>query len=328
MSLLELREDGLWCPAGGFAIDPSAPVERAVVTHAHGDHLNALHREIVCSTATAALAKDRTRKGMRFVPLAYGEPLRLGAVTVSLHPAGHMLGSAMVRLEHAGEVTLVTGDFKRGADPTCEPCAVQRCDTLVCEATFAAPGFAWPDPNAVVAAIAEWVRECGHKKRAALLLTYALGKSQRVLALLGDRLAAPAFAHRSIRGWNAHYAALGVALSATEPIPNGGSPRRFQGRLCLVPPQALTAGLRSRFGACEVAIASGWALDAARVAQSGAERAFCLSDHADWNELLATVVESGARRVRFVHGVADALVHELSARGQDAATLALTPRSR
>ena len=321
MSSLRLTEAGLWCDAGGFFVDPDRRADLAVVTHAHGDHVHPLHREIVCSTATALLAQQRTRKSTRFVALPWATPHRLGAVTLTLHPSGHMLGSAMVRIVTATETVLVTGDLKRGADPTSQACEVPTCDTLVCEATFADPRFVWPDPGQIATQIAAWVRECARKRRAAVLLCYALGKSQRVLALTAGLLDQPPFAHRSIRNWNRHYGELGVALPETEPIPSSGSPKVFRGRLCLVPPQALSRSLRGKFGAAEVAFASGWAQDAGRLAGVGAERGFCLSDHADWNELRATIVESGARKVRFVHGNAAALVDELVQRGVDAAAL-------
>ncbi len=299
-------------------IDPGAATPLAILTHAHGDHVHPGCASYVATPETARIARERVRHGATFAAHRYGEPFAWGAARVSLHPSGHILGAAQVRIEDACGVTVVTGDFKREADPTCAAFAALRADTLHCEATFAARRFVWPEVEQIVAEILAWWRANTAQGRSSLLFCHALGKAQRLQALLAPHIDPPILVHRKIAVIDALYRELGVQVTGAR-IPGDRPPRWFAGRLILAPPGIDSGAWRCRFGKHAKAFASGWAGDATALAQRGFERGFALSDHADWAGLLRTVEESGARRVRFSHGIATELIEELGRRGVDAA---------
>jgi putative mRNA 3-end processing factor len=323
--LLELTPEGLFCPAGGFHVDPWAPVERAVLTHGHGDHARPGSSRYLAPTPGRSILHKRlaTERGAPTLEtIGYGERRTIGDVTLSFHPAGHVLGSAQVRLEHRGEVWVVTGDFKRAPDPTCAPFEPVRCDTFVTEATFALPIYRWPDPMDEVRAIAQWWQANAAAGRASLLYAYSLGKAQRILAALtafGDE---PVYTHGAVEALVACYRDEGVAMLPTRPVQPEPEGTDWAGRLVLAPPSVRRSRWLKRFGDHETASASGWMLLRATRKRRGLDRGFTLSDHADWPALLRTVQESGADRVLCTHGRPDVLARYLrEARGLDAAVL-------
>lgn len=322
-ALIVQRREGLYCPAGDFHIDPCKPVPRAVVTHAHGDHARKGMGRYWCAASGLGLVRERLGKAVSIKALAYGEPARFGRTTVTLHPAGHMLGSAQVRIECDGQVWVVSGDYKREADPSCEPFEPQRCDVFVTETTFARPGFQWPEPAQVIDEILAWWRDCAARGDTAVLFAYAAGKAQRVLAELHGRLPQIAAAglnplvglHPTMTRMVRVYRAGGVAMLPTEPV--GAPPRGsvFAGRLILAPPGAVGTSWMNRFAPHATGFASGWmgAADSQRRQRYNA--GFTLSDHADWPSLLRTIRETGARRVLTMHGDASELLGPLRAEG-------------
>lgn len=277
------------------------PVARAVVSHAHGDHARPGSGGYLAAAGSLPLLRHRLGSRAPLEGLAYGEPRRLGGTTVSFHPAGHILGSAQVRIERQGEVWVYSGDYKRQADPTCEPFAPVACDTFVTEATFAHPGFRWPETAAVVGEILAWWRENRAAGRASVLYAYAVGKAQRLLAELAARGVGRVFLHAALEAPTAVYRSAGILLPETPAVSKErGRGDRFGGELVLAPPSALGAPEMSRFRDAATAYASGWALAPRR--RSGLGRGFVLSDHADWPALLQSIEETGACRVLVTHG--------------------------
>jgi len=296
---------GLYCPAGAFHLDPVLPVERAVLTHAHGDHARAGSTSYLCTPESAALLRRRLADA-RVEPLPYGERRRIGDVTVSLHPAGHMLGSAQVRIEGAGGVWVVSGDYKRDPDPSCAPFEPVRCDAFVTEATYALPLFRWDDPAAVAREIVGWWQ--GNEGKASVLFCYALGKSQRLLAEIGRLTDRPVRVHGMIEPFAEVYRELGVRLARTKLL---GEERGLAGELVLAPLSARGTPWMKRFRAFEQAFVSGLMRIRGTRRRRGFDRGFALSDHADWPSLLRTIRETGAGRVLATHGYRETLVRYL-----------------
>ena len=237
-----------------------------------------------------------------------GEIRRFGDVNVSLHPAGHILGSVQVRVERAGEVWVFTGDFKRQADPTCAPFELVPCDVLICEATFAFPVYAWPDTKDEIHRILEWRSECELQGKAAILYAYSLGKAQRILAELRNKLDKPVLLHgASARGVEV-YRQAGVSLADTELVADLPNETDFAGRLVLAPPAAQDSAWTRRFRQFEQAFVSGWMQVRGNRRRRNVPRGFVISDHADWLALIGTIRDSGARRVLATHGNSDALL--------------------
>ena len=296
---------GLHCPEGAFHLDPFAPVERAVLTHAHGDHARAGSGSYLCTPGTAALLRRRL-EGARVETLAYGERRRIGDVTVSLHPAGHMLGSAQVRIEGRSGVWVLSGDYKREPDPTCAPFEPLRCDVFITEATYALPLFRWDDPRSVAAGIVAWWQ--GNAGETSVLFCYALGKAQRLLAEIGQLTDRVVRVHGMVEPFAQVYREQGVRLAPTQPV---GDERGLAGELVLAPITARGTPWMKRFRRFEQAFASGLLRIRGTRRRRGFDRGFVLSDHADWPGLLRTIRETGAERVFATHGHRETLVRYL-----------------
>lgn len=251
----------------------------------------------------------------------FGEPERLGDVHVSLHPAGHVLGSAQVRIEDDRGVAVVSGDYKREGDPTCTAFEVVPCDTFVTEATFALPIYRWPNPASVVDEVRAWIDKNRADRRSSILLAYALGKAQRVLAHLEPYLEEPVLVHGAVAGVCEVYRAAGVALPVTESVDETMRGRAAAGRVVLAPPSALGTPWMKRFPRASTAFVSGWMRVRGRRRWKGVDRGFVLSDHVDWPALLRTIADTGARRVLAMHGYADVLARHLREQGVDATAL-------
>lgn len=311
---------GLYCPAGDFHIDPWQPVARAVITHGHGDHARAGMGSYY--TSAAGLPILQWRLGAQdYRTFDYGDAFTLGRTRVSLHPAGHVLGSAQVRIECDGQVWVVSGDYKRQPDPTCAAFAPQCCDVFVTEATFALPVYRWPDTAAVARDIVAWREECAARGETALLLCYALGKAQRLLAELHAFTDRPALLHGAIAAGVAAYRTAGVAMPECETVAEQAQRGRdHAGELVLAPPSAAGSPWMRRFRRVQTAFASGWMQLRGNRRRRHVDRGFVVSDHADWPALLQTIGQSRARRIIVTHGAGDALVRLLNERGLAAGT--------
>lgn len=307
---------GLYCPDGAFHLDPLLPVERAVVTHAHGDHARAGSASYLCTPETGALLRRRLQDA-RVETLPYGERRRIGDVTVSLHPAGHMLGSAQVRVEGRAGVWVVSGDYKREADPTCAPFEPLPSDVFITEATYALPLFRWDDPAAVASEIVAWWQ--GNPGKTSVLFCYALGKAQRLLAEIGRITERPVWVHGMIEPFTQVYRGCGVRLAETRHV---GDERGLAGELVLAPITARGTPWMKRFRSFEQGFASGLMRIRGTRRRRGFDRGFVVSDHADWPGILRTVRETGAQRVLATHGHREALVRHLrETAGVDAAPI-------
>lgn len=314
---------GLYCAPGNFFIDPPRPVDRALITHGHGDHARPGHAAVLATAETIAIMKVRygAQSAGQFETASLAEERRLGGVTVRFVPAGHILGSAQIVLEHQGRRIVVSGDYKRAADPTCRPFDLQTCDVFVTEATFGLPVFrherAEDEARRLLASMAR------QPERMHLLGVYGLGKCQRMIRLLRDQgFDAPIFLHGALTGLTALYQDLGIALGDCRPLARDDAP--LCGGLILCPPSALSDRWSRRAGEDPVRVfASGWMRVRGRARQRGVELPLIVSDHADWPELLETVLATGAEDVWVTHGREDALVHQLTLLGRRARALAL-----
>jgi putative mRNA 3-end processing factor len=313
--LLRPTPSGLCCPPGDFHIDPVRPVGRALITHAHSDHARAGHQSVLATRETLDLM--RVRYGEDFAgstqAVRYGETVRIDGVAVTLHPAGHVLGSAQIAVEANGLRMVASGDYKDAADPTCAPFEPIACDVFITEATFGLPVFRH---GAVEAQIAKLLQSVAlFPERAHLVGAYALGKAQRVIALLRaagyDR---PIYLHGALEAITSYYAAEGIALGDVRPV-RGADKADLAGTIALCPPSALQDRWTRRFPDPIAAFASGWMRVRARARQRGVELPLVISDHADWDGLTSTILATGAAEVWVTHGEEDALVHWCGTRG-------------
>jgi putative mRNA 3-end processing factor len=313
--LVIARPEGLYCPVGDFHIDPWRPVPRAVITHGHGDHARPGMGEYFTTRAGMPILQWRLGD-QRYHVHEYGDLFRIGAALVSLHPAGHVLGSAQVRIEAGGEVWVVSGDYKRQPDPTCAPLEPVQCDTFITEATFGLPIYRWPDTAEVAREIVAWRDECAERGETAVLYCYALGKAQRLLAELAACTDRPAYVHGAIHAGVQVYRGAGVPLLDTIPVAETARGRdELAGELVLAPPSAAGSPWLRRFRRAQQGFASGWMRIRGNRRRRNYDRGFVVSDHADWPDLLRTIADTGARRVIATHGNTDAIVRALNERG-------------
>lgn len=306
---------GLFCPRGGFHVDPWGPVEKALITHVHADHARPGSASYLCAQPSVPFLRKRLGPEAVIRGVPYGEPIRLGEAQVSFHPAGHVLGSAQVRIEAGGEVWVVSGDYKRAPDPTCAPFEPLRCDVFVTEATFGLPLYRWDEPSRVAEEVLEWWEGNRGTGVASVLFCYAMGKAQRVLAELARLTDRSVLTHGAVETLVELYREAGVRLLPTTHVAEPTRGRSFAGALVLAPPSAAGSPWMRRFGRCETAFASGWMRIRGTRRRRGHDRGFVLSDHADWPALLRTIEETGARRILVSHGYADELARFLRERG-------------
>lgn len=317
MDLVVARPEGLYCPPGDFYIDPWKPVERAVITHGHGDHARTGNGHYLAAAAGAGILRARLGD-IRLQTLDYGERLEHGGVTLSLHPAGHVLGSAQVRLEYRGEVWVASGDYKTEADGTCAPFEPVRCHCFITESTFGLPIYRWQPQAALFAEIDAWWRANQAAGRASVLFCYAFGKAQRILHGI-DASIGPILVHGAMEPLNRVYREAGIALPETRYA--GDIARNdplLRQALVMAPPSAGGSTWMRRFGDYSDAFASGWMMLRGTRRRRGVDRGFVLSDHADWPGLLWAIEQSGAERVFVTHGSVNVLVRYLNEQGLDA----------
>ncbi|WP_374668601.1 ligase-associated DNA damage response exonuclease [Ramlibacter sp.] len=314
--LVVQRPEGLYCPPGDFYIDPWRPVDRAVITHAHADHARPGHGHYLAAAAGEGMLRARLG-AIRLQALAYGERIVHHGVTVSLHPAGHVLGSAQVRLEHEGRVWVASGDYKVAADRTCAPFEPVRCDVFITESTFGLPIYRWRPDAELDAEINAWWAANAQAGRASVIACYSFGKAQRLLAGL-DATIGPIVVHGAVEPLNAAYRAAGVHLPDTLAAPSLTDKAAIGRCLVLCPPSAAASPWLRRFGDCATAFASGWMQVRGQRRRGGWDRGFVVSDHADWPGLHAAIDATGASRVIVTHGSVPVMVRVLQERGLQA----------
>jgi putative mRNA 3-end processing factor len=323
--LLTPRPEGLYCPPGGFHIDPVRPVARALVTHAHSDHAVAGHGAVLATRETLDIMAIRLGEGFAGTvqAAAWGEVLRLGEVEVAFHPAGHVLGSAQISVRRGGLCIVAGGDYKRAPDPTCAAFEPVPADVFITEATFGLPVFRHPSPAGEIGRL---LTSLGRfPERTHLVGVYPLGKAQRVIRLLRDAgYERPIYLHGALRRLCDYYATRGVALGElADATVARGAGRDFAGEVVLGPPSAFAAAWVRRFADPLVAFASGWMQVRARARQRGVELPLVISDHCDWDELTATLGELAPSEVWVTHGREEALVRWCALNGLPARPLHL-----
>ena len=306
--LLRPEAAGLYCPPGDFYIDPVRPVDRAVITHGHGDHARAGHGAVLATRETLAIMASRY--GAEFAGTTeearYGQTIARNGVEVTLVPAGHILGSAQVAMRRKGLTILVSGDYKRRRDPTCAPFEPVACDVFVSEATFGLPVFRHPDDRGEIAKLLQSVRQ--FPERTHLIGAYALGKAQRLIMLLREAgYGETIYIHGALQNLNALYERFGVMLGPTAPA-TSDKRDKLEGRIVIAPPAATQDRWARRFADPLLGFASGWMRVRARARQQGVELPLILSDHGDWDELTGTIAEIKPQELWVTHGSEEALL--------------------
>lgn len=315
--LIQATASGLVCEAGQFTIDPWEPVEVALITHAHADHARPGSKSYLSTPDSVALLKRRLGDTINIRAVNYNETIVLGNTKVSFHPAGHVLGSAQIRVEHENDVWVFTGDFKRDYDPTCLPFELVPCNTLITEATFALPVYRWQSGRDVAKDIAQWWAHNTQQDRPSVLFCYSLGKAQRVLAELMQFTDRSVFLHGAVAPLTQIYRDEGVAMLPTHPI-YLNEKRQYNGELIIAPPGASGSTWMRRFKGASTGFCSGWMRVRGNRRRRGYDRGFVLSDHADWPALIKTIKECGATKILTTHGQSETLVRYLREIGYDA----------
>ena len=309
--MLIMTSKGLYCKTGDFYIDPKGAVNNAVITHAHADHARRGSQQYYCVNSGVALLRARIGKKINVLNYLFNQQFQLGGATVSFHPAGHILGSSQIRIEVLGEVWVVSGDYKRDPDPTCEPFEVVPCDVFITEATFGTPAYCWPKDVNLGQEILDWWQANASAGFNSVICAYSLGKTQRILGLLKDLTSRPVHCHAAAKSLNECYRSEGIHLAPTICLSQIAAETRLSGELIIAP----SAFLRSDDslildGNYKTAFASGWMASRSY----GFDQGFLISDHADWNDLLATVQATMAKRV-YVQHRNGALVRKLKTLG-------------
>lgn len=315
--LIAVTSKGLYCERGDFFIDPWRPVKRAVITHAHADHARRGNEHYLTSTEGRNVLQTRMGASASIQTAEYGESIEHNGVRISLHPAGHVLGSAQIRVEYAGEVWVVSGDYKVVADETCAAFEPVRCNTFITECTFGLPIYRWGSSVDLADEMNRWWRQNCDEGRVSVVYAYALGKAQRVLASV-DPTIGPIYCHGAVEQCNRDYRATGVDLPDTEYAGQGNDKRDWQGALVVAPPSAAGTTWLRKFGDVSTAFASGWMLVRGSRRRRAVDRGFVVSDHADWPGLISAIEATGAERVLATHGRTASLVRFLRERGIDA----------
>jgi len=314
--LLTFTEKGIYCPAGDFHIDPWRPVDRALITHAHADHARPGHRHYLATDETAPVLRHRLGT-IVLDTIRYGEVRTINGAKVSFHPAGHVPGSAQIRVEVAGEVWCASGDYKLEDDGLSTPFEPVKCHTFISESTFGLPVFRWRPQSDLAHQINGWWREAIAANQIPVLGAYSLGKAQRLLHLL-DREGGPVLTHGAIETTTEVLRSLGLPLPPTIPVTPDLNPKDHPGAIVLAPPSAMGSSWMGRFGATTTAFASGWMQLRGIRRRRAADKGFVISDHADWDGLNSAIRETGAERIYVTHGYTDSFARWLTDQGYDA----------
>lgn len=311
--LVIARPEGLYCPPGDFYIDPWRAVDRAVITHAHADHARRGHAHYLAAAAGEGVLRARLG-GITLQTLAYGEAIVHHGVRLSLHPAGHVLGSAQVRLEHEGRVWVASGDYyvngAGGHNPTCAPFEPVRCHCFITESTFGLPVYRWRPEAELMDEVNAWWRANAQAGRASLLTGYSFGKAQRLLAGV-DASIGPVFVHGAVAAMNQAYREAGVALPAARRLDDAVTHADLRQALVVAPPSGQGDAWLSRLGEHSDAFASGWMQLRSTRRRRGLDRGFVISDHADWPGLMQAITATGCERVIVTHGYEAVMVRHL-----------------
>jgi putative mRNA 3-end processing factor len=319
MALLTNTDCGLYCKEGDFYIDPWKPVERAVITHAHSDHARFGNSYYLASEENRHLLFFRLGE-INLQTVSFGEQVNFNGVKVSLHPAGHILGSSQVRIEHKGEVWVVSGDYKLESDSTCTDFELIKCHTFITESTFGLPVYHWQPQQNIFNEINNWWADNKQNGRASILFGYALGKAQRVLSGL-DTSIGPVITHGAVENINNIYRNSGISLPETIYAGNVNDRNVFRESMIIAPPSGDNIFWTKKFGVSSKAFASGWMQIRGNRRRRSVDRGFVLSDHVDWDSLIKTIKETGAENIFVTHGYTHPVVKWLCENGYNAKAL-------
>ena len=297
-------KEGLYCQSADIWIDPFKPVKRAIITHAHFDHMAFGCGEYISSIETGLLIKERLGNNINLRTFGYGDNFLISGIKFSLYPSGHILGAAQIKIENGSDTWLITGDFKRQLDKTCKSFIKLKTDFLICESTFGLPIFNWEPAEKIVKDISNWVTES--EETTSILFCYSLGKAQRLLSELCNRPIKNIYVHKSINKINEIYKNLGINLLEIKPFENNSN-HLLHNDLILLPPSLNNEKFLKQFKKVQTGFASGWMSIRALRKRSGFDKGFAISDHADWNGLVKTILESKAQTVFLNHGDGESL---------------------
>ena len=317
--VLQFRPEGIYCPAGDFFIDPWRPVDRALITHGHADHSRWGMKRYLATDAAAPVIRHRLGE-IDLETVQFGEARTIGNATVSFHPAGHVPGSAQIRVEVGGEVWVASGDYKVVDDGLSEPFEPVRAHAFITESTFGLPVFTWDAQDDVIAAINAWWQGNRDAGRFSIIGAYALGKAQRILANV-DTSIGPILTHGAIENTNEVLRAQGFPLPPTVRVTKDTDLKAHPGALVIATPSAMNGPWARKFGQASTAFASGWMAMRGVRRRRAADRGFVMSDHADWDGLNAAIKETGAEKVFVTHGYTSQFTQWLSEQGYDAAVV-------
>lgn len=314
--LLQFTSTGIFCPDANVYIDPWKPVDRAIITHAHSDHAKAGNKQYLAHKDSESILRLRLGEDISLQTVSYGEPVTINGIRFSLHPAGHIIGSAQVRVERNGEVWVAGGDYKIQDDNVSVPFEVVKCNTFITESTFGLPIYRWPAQKFIVDEILGWWKQNQLEGKASVLMGYALGKMQRLIVNLQPFLG-PVFAHGAVFNVNQRLREAGHNLPEIA-FASNIEKKLFSDALILAPPSALGSPWLKRFEPYSTGYCSGWMAVRGAKNRRAIDRGFVLSDHADWNDLNSTITETGAERVYVTHGFTDAFARWLNEKGIEA----------
>ena len=312
--MLDLRPKGLYCSDGGFYIDPWEPVDRAVITHAHADHARGGSRKYLCARDGKSVLQTRLGETSIIETLKYGEKISINSITLSLHPAGHILGSSQVRIEKNGRVVVVSGDYKTAADPTCTPLEPIRCHEFITETTFGLPIFKWPSTEEVLSDINSWWQKNQKEGRTSILFAYALGKAQRIISGL-DETIGPILTHGAIEKFLPCYRSAGISLPPTHYVGELEDKKDLIGSIVIAPPSADNPNWMRKFPNRVRAFASGWMRIRGNRRRRSVDRGFVISDHSDWDGLLQTISATSAEKIGLSHGYTNEMARWFTEKG-------------
>ncbi len=303
MALLIINKAGIYCEQGDFYIDPWKPVKRALITHAHSDHARWGMESYLCHPLTAPILRHRLGKDIKIETLDYGEGLKINGVEVSYHPAGHLPGSAQIRLAYGGEVWVVSGDYKLEQDDLSAAFEPVSCDHFITESTFGLPIYRWPEPQEVFEEVNRWWRQNQAEGRASIIGAYSLGKAQRLLSSI-DAEIGPVIAHGAVEIINQIFREEGLRIPQCQNLEDV-SKKDYGKALIIAPPSAMNSAWSKKFGKQSTAFCSGWMSVRGQRRRRSADRGFVLSDHADWPGLNKAVLATGAENIFVTHGYKD-----------------------
>jgi putative mRNA 3-end processing factor len=318
--LISLTASGLYCRQGDFYIDPWKPVKKAIVTHAHSDHAYRGNGRYLVPAEGRQLFEIRLDHDAKISTLRYGQTSTINGIKVSFHPAGHILGSAQVRVEHKGEIWVISGDYKLTPDATCAQFESLKCHHFITEATFGLPIYRWQPTQQTFNEVNDWWRRNIERGKASVLFAYALGKAQRLMSGL-DRSLGKVFTHGSVERLTQAYREAGIDLPKTQYAGSVTNKKEFAGSMIIAPPSAQASTWLRRFGPQSTGFASGWMMVRGARRQRAIDRGFVLSDHADWPELIKAIRETEAETVYVTHGFAPEVVRYLNETGMNAVPL-------